>query len=86
MSTEIINEMNIGGLPNFEKYSSLNPTEIHVSDSNIISTLTKFKNYKYRFIITGLLFSLSFINDTNVVFITCNKLNDSRKALINIKI
>ena len=86
MSTEIINEININGLQNFEKYSSLNPIEIHVSDNDIISTLTKYKNYKYCFIITGLLFSWSVINDINVVFITCNGLKDSRKALINGKI
>ena len=86
MSTEIIDEITIGGLQNFKKYSSLNPMEIHLSDNNIISTLTKYKKYKYRFIITGLLFSSSFINDTHVFFITCNELNDSRKASINRKI
>ena len=43
--------------------------EIHLSDNNTISTLTK-KNYEYCFIITGLLFSSSYINDKNVVFIT----------------
>ena len=86
MSTEIINEININGLQNFENYSSLNPIEIHVSDNDIISTLTKYKNYKYCFIITGLLFSWSVINDINVVFITCNGFKDSRKALINGKI
>lgn len=81
-----INEINIDGLQNFEKYSSLNPIQIHISDNNVISTLTKYENYKYWFIITGLLFNLSFINDANVGFITCNGLDHSRKALINRKI
>ena len=80
MSTEIINEINIGGLQSFEKYSRLNPTEIHLPDNNVVSA--KYKNYKYRFIIMGLLISLSFTNETNVTFITCNGLNDSKKVLI----
>ena len=65
MYTEIINE-NIGGLQNFEKYINLNPIEVYVSDNNNISPLTK---YKYCLIITGLLFSSSFTNDMNVVFL-----------------
>ena len=36
MSTEIINEINIGGLQSFEKYSRLNPTEIHLPDNNVV--------------------------------------------------
>ena len=84
MSGEITHEINIGGLQNLEKYNSLNPTEIHISDNNIVSASTKYRIYIYCF--TGLLLSLPFTNDTNMVFITCNGLNDSRKELINKKI
>ena len=35
MSGEIIHEINIGGLQNLQKYKSLNPTDLHISD-NII--------------------------------------------------
>ena len=84
MSGEIIHEINIGGLQNLQKYKSLNPTDLHISD-NIIHYFSFNKIQKlYRY--AGLLLSLSFTNDTNVVFITCNRLNDSRKALINKKI
>lgn len=60
--------------------------EIHLFDNNVVSTLSKYKNYKYRFIIMGLLYSLPFINETNITFNSCNGLNDSKKALINGKI
>ena len=78
MSTEIISEITFGGLQNFEKYSSLNPIQIHVSDSKI-------KIKIINIVLLSLGFYSSFINDTNVVFITCNGLNDSRKALVNRK-
>ena len=60
--------------------------EIHLFDNNVVSTLSKYKNYKYRFIIMGRLYSLPFINETDITFNSCNGLNDSKKALINGKI
>ena len=43
----------------------------------------KFKKIKYRFLTENLSCSSSFTNDTNVLFITCNGLNDAKKYLIN---
>ena len=43
----------------------------------------KFKKFKYRFLIENLLFSSSFTNYTNVLFITCSELNDAKVSLIN---
>lgn len=79
MSYEITDVIHISGLRSFKKYDSLNPTEIQVSDNNVTSTLGKYKKYKYRFIITGLLFGSSFTNETNVFFFTCNRLSDAKK-------
>lgn len=78
MSYEITDVIQISGLQNFEKYDSLNLIEIQVSHNNITSTLGKYKKYKYRFIITGLLFGSSFTNETNVTFFTCSRLNDAK--------
>ena len=78
MSYEITDVIQISSLQNFEKYDSLNLIEIQVSDNNITSTLGKYKKYKNRFIITGLLFGSSFTNETNVTFFTCSRLNDAK--------
>ena len=43
----------------------------------------KFKKIKYRFLTENLSFSSSFTNDTNVLFITCNGLNNAKKYLTN---
>ena len=44
------------------------------------------KKYKYRFISNSLLFSSSIKEDTKVIFITTNGLNDTKDILINGKI
>ena len=44
------------------------------------------KNYKHRFFVNSLLFSLSLQKDTNVIFIITNRLNDAKEILINRKL
>ena len=44
------------------------------------------KQYQYRFIITNLLLSSSIEQDTNVIFLMCNGLNDAKESLINGKL
>ena len=51
-----------------------------------MNDLTKHKNYKYIFLVEDLLFSSLITNDTNVLFITCNGLNDSKSMLVNGKV
>ena len=48
--------------------------------------LKKHKNVTYKLTPLGILFPALIKNDTEQVFITCRKLNDVRKALINNKI
>ena len=45
-----------------------------------------YQRYKYRFIVDNLLISSSVVQDTNVIFLICNGLNDVRDSLINRKL
>ena len=80
----VIDEIIVSGLQNFEQYDKLNPIDIKIDDSQITSSLSKYRNY--HLMITSLLLSASFHQTANVIFITYNGLNDTRKALINGKI
>ena len=44
------------------------------------------QQHKYHFIIDSLLISSSVIQDENVIFLICNRLNDARDSLINRKL
>ena len=79
--SRVVDEILISGLQDLEQYHKLNPIDIKIDNSQIISSLTKYG--KYRLKITSLLISASFIQITNVIFITCSGLNDSKKTLIN---
>ena len=86
MPYEIIDQVKIGGLQNFDKYDKLNPADVNVRDSEVNSFLARFKRYKYRFVIDNLLFSSALTNDTNVIFVSCNELNEAKDSLINGKL
>ena len=86
MPYEIIDQVKIGGLQNFDKYDKLNPADVNVRDSEVNSFLARFKRYKYRFAIDNLLFSSALTNDTNVIFVSCNGLNEAKDSLINGKL
>ena len=60
----------------------MNPTEINIGDSEIQGKLSRYgtQRYKYCFIIDSLLISLSVVQDTNVIFLICNGLNDTRDS------
>ena len=64
----------------------MNPAEITFDSNEIVEDLSKYKIFKYRFLIESLLFSSNLQNDTDVIFITCNGLSDAREALINSKL
>ena len=66
-------------------YNFLNPIKISI-DSDVIQFLTKYRKYKYRFILNSLLFSSNFLNETDVLFISCDGLSNAKDALINSKI
>ena len=66
----------------------LNPVEITIHNSQIQRKLSRYGNqrYKYRFIINSLWINSSIVQETNVIFLISNGLNDARTSLINGKI
>ena len=71
----------------FETVGGLNTIQIEIEDDRAINMLKKKqKNVTYKLTPLGILFPALIKNDTEQVFITCRKLNDVRKALINYKI
>ena len=85
MPYEIIDYVKTGGLQNFDRNDKLNPVEISVKDSGVISYLSRYQRYKYHFIIDNLLFSSAVTNNTNI-FASFNGLNEAKKSLINDKL
>ena len=80
----VVEEILISGLQEFKQYRKLNPIDIKIDDNQILSPLSNYG--KYRLNVTSLLISVSFSQTNNLIFITCNGLNDAKKALKNGKI
>ena len=84
---KIIDEIKIEDLQNFEQYKNINPISIHITDPEVQTKLMFYsKRNKYRFIANSLLFSSSIKDDTKVIFITTNGLNDAKVILNSSKI
>ena len=83
MSHEIVDIVNILGLQNLDDYGRLNPVEITYKNIKILSSYEK---YKIRFIIESLLVSTNLQNNTDVIFITCDRLTEAKTVLINSKL
>ena len=88
MSYELVDEFRIFGLQNYIVDEKLNPTEITICDSKIQGKLSRYSTqcYKYSFIVDSLSASSLVVQDTNVIFLICNGLNDARDSLINGKL
>ena len=86
MSQEIIKTVHVLQLQNFINYEIMNPVEIMLDSNEIVEDLSKYKRFKYRFLIESLLFSSNLLNDTDLIFIKCNGLSNAREALINSKL
>ena len=86
MSYEIIDQIKIGRLPNFRRYDKLSPVDISIKYSKVNAFLSRYRRYKYRFVIDNLLFSSALTNNTNVIFVSCNGLNEAKESLINGKL
>ena len=67
--------IHIKGLEQYDQYDKLNRVQISVKSNTIITEQTRYKNYKYRLLVYGLLFSSAITNNTDTIFITCNELN-----------
>ena len=86
MPHKIIDQVKIGRLKNFDTHGKLNPVDIIIRDSKADSFLARYRRYKYRFVIDNLLFSSALTNSTNVIFVSCNGLNEAKESLINGKL
>ena len=81
IGAEIIDTVHILGIQNTE-FSFLNPVHISINSDVIIQQLTKYKNHRYRFVLQSFLFSSNIENNTDVILLVSNGLNNAKKALI----
>ena len=87
-SYQLVDEFRSVGLQNQNLDEKLNLIEINICDSEIQGKLSRYgtQRYKYCFIVDSLLISSLVVQDTNVIFLICNGLNDERDFLINGKL
>ena len=87
MSYQLVDQFRIAGLQNYNLDEKLNPIEINICDSEIQGNLSRYgtQRYKHRFTVDSLLISSSVVQDTNMILLICNELNDARDSLINRK-
>ena len=87
-SYQLVDEFRSVGLQNQNLDEKLNLIEINICDSEIQGKLSRYgtQRYKYCFIVDRLLISSLVVQDTNVIFLICNGLNDERDFLINGKL
>ena len=84
---QIKEEFIIEALQNFDQHNKINPISVRIIDPDIRNQLLFCsRKCKYRFIASSLLSSSSIKEDTKVIFITANGLNDAKDILINGKI
>ena len=87
-SYQLVDEFRSVALQNQNLDEKLNLIEINICDSEIQGKLSRYgtQRYKYCFIVDSLLISSLVVQDTNVIFLICNGLNDERDFLINGKL
>ena len=85
MSLQIIDTIPILGIQDND-VNFLNLITISISSDTVIQKLTKYKKYRYRFLLESLLFSSNIENDTDVILISCEGLSDTKQPLINSKL
>ena len=88
ISYQLADKIRIVGLQYYDLDEKLNSIEIKIRDSKIQGKLSRYGTqlYKYLFILDSLLISSSVVQDTNVIFLICNGLNNARDSLINWKL
>ena len=79
---EIIETIKIFGIQNSE-HNFLNPIYISIKSDHIKQKLINFRKYRYKFVLESILFSSNIENETDVIFVTCDGLNNVNTALIN---
>ena len=81
-------EIIIEGLQSFDQYKKLNPIQIKITDNDIYNKLIFKENrrVKYRFIPNNILLSSSVQQETEIIFLIVNGLNDARDIMLNGKL
>ena len=69
MALERVDTVQVLGIQD-KNVNFLNPITISISADNIIQELTKYKKYRYRFVLENLVFSSNFENNTDVIFVS----------------
>ena len=83
-SVQIIDTIRMLGIQDND-VNFLNPITISISSDTVIQKLTKYKKYRYRFLLESLLFSLNIKKRHRCNLISCEGLSDTKQALINSK-
>ena len=78
----MVDEIPILGIQNSE-FNILNPIYVSISSDAIITRLQLYKNYRYKFVLQSLLFSSNIENETDVILVTANGLNNANKIKKN---
>ena len=78
---EVIDEISILGIQNLE-FNVLNPIYISINSNSVINKLSRYTNNKFRFTLNTLIFSSNVVNETDVIIVAVNGLNDAKEALI----
>ena len=83
-----LDKFKIVGLQNYNEDEKLNLIDINIRDIEMQGKLSKYdiQRYKYCFIVDSILISSLVAQDTNVIFLICNGLNDARDSLIKGKL
>ena len=82
--SRVVDEILISWLQDFEQWYKLNPIDIKINNTQVIASLSIYEKYHLKNM--PLLVSSSFNQTTDVIFINSNRLNNTKKTLINIKI
>ena len=84
--SEAVETLLIKALQNYDRYTILNPFEVNLRSNYLHQKINEYKGFVYEVILKNALFSPSIKNETQNIFVTCQNLNSSKKALINRKI
>ena len=86
VSYEIVDTIYIKGRKKIDQYNKLIPIQVKIDANKLVLNLACNKKLKYCFMVNSLLFSFIVTNDPDVIFIVCNKLSNTKKAVINAKL
>ena len=86
MSYKIYKRYTIIGLQGFDNYENLNQIEVSLDSNSLTNGLFKYKKCKCWFIIKNLLLSSRIKSNTQVTFLSCDRLKDAKEAFVNWKL